>query len=105
MSASAFIMKQSRSTAVDYLPTLMVAYQQLFIKNPAESYDLLAYTKPLTWESWLTVLIFCAVVPFIMLPTMMDCTRMFTLKQLNLLPNNYVVNFCFDINSNINLYF
>ena len=75
MSASAFIMKQSRSTAVDYLPTLMVAYQQLFIKNPAESYDLLAYTKPLTWESWLTVVIFCALIPFIMLPTMMDCKR------------------------------
>ena len=73
MSASGFIMKQSRSTAVDYLPTLMIAYTQIFIKNPAESYDWLAYTKPLTMESWITVVIFFVVAPFIMLPTMMNC--------------------------------
>ena len=72
MSASAFIMKQSRATAVDYLPTLMVAYTQLFIKNPAESYDWLAYTKPLTWDSWIALIIFCAALPIIMLPMLID---------------------------------
>ena len=80
MSASAFIMKQSRATAVDYLPTLMVAYTQLFIQNPAEQYDWLAYTLPLTWDSWITVLSFCAVIPFVMIPSMIDCKQAFILR-------------------------
>ena len=84
MGASAFIMKQSRATAVDYLPTLMTVYTQLFIKNPAESYDWLAYTKPLKWDSWISILIFCAVLPFIMLPTMIDCKKSVKKLYLNI---------------------
>ena len=66
MSASGFIMKQSRSTAVDYLPTLMVAYQQMFIRNPAEQFDWEVYSLPLQWDAWLVGIIFCMLLPFIM---------------------------------------
>ena len=59
-------MKQSRSTAVDYLPTLMVAYQQMFIRNPAEQYDWEAYSLPMKWDAWLVAIIFCVILPFVM---------------------------------------
>ena len=72
MGASAFILKKSRATVVDYLPTLMSSYQQLFILNPVEQYDWEAYTLPLTREAWIAVLCFCAILPFIMALTMCE---------------------------------
>ena len=66
MGASAFIMSQSRSTAVDYLPTLMLAYQQMFIRNPAEQLDWEAYYLPLQWDAWLLAIIFYFLLPFVM---------------------------------------
>ena len=73
MSASAFTMKQSRSTVVDYLPTLMVAYEQFFMRNPTEQYDWEAFILPLTTGAWTMVLCFWAFVPFIMVFTMANC--------------------------------
>ena len=71
--ASAFIMSQARSSAVDYLPTLMVSYQQFFIRNPAEQYDWEAYTLPLSRDAWIAIGAFCLVLPLIMVVTMFDC--------------------------------
>ena len=73
MSASAFTMKQSRSTVVDYLPTLMVAYEQIFIGNPTEQYDWEAYILPLTHEAWIIVLVFSIFIPLIMAAIMHNC--------------------------------
>ena len=72
MGASGFIMKQSRSTAVDYLPTLMLAYQQMFIRNPAEQFDWEVYSLPLQWDAWLVGIIVCLVLPLIMIITMSE---------------------------------
>ena len=66
MGAAAFIMSQSRSTAVDYLPTLMTVYCQMFIRNPAEQLDWESYSLPLQWDAWLVVIIFCFLLPFVM---------------------------------------
>ena len=71
--ASAFIMKQSRATVVDYLPTLMPSYQQLFIRNPAEAFDWEAYTLPLSGNAWMAVGIFFLILPLIMVITFYDC--------------------------------
>jgi hypothetical protein len=70
MSASGFLMKQSRSTAVDYLPTLMVVYQQMFIRNPAEQLDWEVYSLPLQWDAWLVGVIVFLVLPLFMIITM-----------------------------------
>ena len=73
MSASAFTMKQSRSTVVDYLPTLMVAYEQIFIGNPTEQYDWEAYILPLSHEAWMIALVFSIFIPLIMASIMNNC--------------------------------
>ena len=64
MGVSAFLMKQSRATAVDYLPTLMVSYQQMFIRSPAELYDWEAYLLPFQWDAWLVAMLFYLLLPF-----------------------------------------
>ena len=66
-------MSQSRASVVDYLPTLMASYQQIFIRNPAEQFDWEAYTLPLSRDAWIAVCIFCLVSPLIMVITMFDC--------------------------------
>ena len=66
-------MKQTRATVVDYLPTLMVSYQQIFIRNPAEQFDWNAYTLPLSREAWIAGGIFFILLPFIMVIVMSDC--------------------------------
>ena len=79
MSASAFTMKQSRSTVVNYLPTLMVAYEQIFIGNPTEQYDWEAYILPLSHEAWMIALVFSIFIPLIMASIMnngkLECHR------------------------------
>ena len=73
MGVSPFTLKQSRASVVDYLPTLMVAYEQFFIRNPAESYDWVAYTLPLTRDAWLAIVVFSFLIPLIMALTMTNC--------------------------------
>lgn len=64
-SASAFILTQTRSEVVDYLPTLMESYQQIFIQNPAESSDWAAYLKPVSTLGRISVAVFALLLPFI----------------------------------------
>ena len=66
MGVTAFNWSPSRSTAVDYLPPFMVTYQQMFIRNPAEQFDWEAYSLPLQWDAWLVAIIFCFLLPFVM---------------------------------------
>ena len=66
MSASGFFLKKSRASVVDYLPSIMSANQQMYIRNPAEQYDWAAYILPLTKESWIALICFCILIPFIM---------------------------------------
>ena len=73
VAASGFIMKKSRASVVDYLPSLMSSSQQMYIRNPAEQYDWAAYILPLTKESWIALLCFCILVPLIMALTMSEC--------------------------------
>ena len=50
----------------------MAAYEQFFIRNPAESYDWLAYTLPLTRDAWLAIVVFSILIPLIMGLAMID---------------------------------
>ena len=73
ISASAFTMTQARSEVVDYLPTLMESYQQIFIQNPAESSDWTAYLKPLSSSAWISVGLFLFLSPIIVVTLFYDC--------------------------------
>ena len=54
---------RARSTAVDFLPSLMGSHEQLFLKNPADGLVLNAYAQPLTVLSWLGVALYIALIP------------------------------------------
>ena len=73
MGASAFILKQSRAEVVDYLPTLMESYQQIFIRNPAEQLDWEVYTLPYSWMSWVDCSVWFFAAPLIMVIVMYEC--------------------------------
>ena len=72
--ASAYDMSQSRASVVDYLPALMVTYQQIFIRNPSEQLDWNDYLRPLSRDTWIVVGgVFFIILPFIMFVNMFDC--------------------------------
>ena len=66
MSASGFSMTAARSKVVDYLPSLMEANTQMFIRSPTEQYDWESYSLPLKWDAWLVAIIYYFLLPFIM---------------------------------------
>lgn len=64
---------QARSLVVDYLPSLMENYQQIFVRNPAESLHIDIYFKPLTPYAWIAVIGFIVIIPIVIFPIMWDC--------------------------------
>ena len=52
-----------RSKVMTFSAPLDDYYHSLFIKSPAESYNFTAYTQPLQWLVWITLLIFIALAP------------------------------------------
>ena len=57
-----FTVTQTRSTAVDFLPSISEGYQQIFLKNPADALNFHAYLDPYTLNCWVGILIFVVVV-------------------------------------------
>ena len=72
ISASAFSLTHARSEVVNYLPTMMESYQQLFIQNPAESLDWTAYLKPLSSLAWISVAMFLLLTPVLVVALFYD---------------------------------
>ena len=57
---------KARSAVADFLPGMTSSYQQLFLKNPAEAPNWMAYLEPFTYNSWLLIFIFIIVVPLVL---------------------------------------
>ena len=53
----------SRSTAVDFLPSMMGSHEQLFLRNPADGLVLNAYAQPLTIIAWIGIALFIIIIP------------------------------------------
>ena len=67
IAVNTFGWKVSRANVVDYLPISdgsLIGH--VYIKNPQETFDMLAYIKPLYPNAWIGVIIFCLVVPIFM---------------------------------------
>ena len=60
---AAFTVTQERSTVITFATPIMEMYHTLFIKNPAESYNLMAYIKPMHWLAWICLIVLLATVP------------------------------------------
>ena len=60
-----FTITMARSSVVDYLPGLTPSYQMLFIKNPAEALNWMAYVEPFTSVTWMAIFVFVVFVPVV----------------------------------------
>ena len=56
-------LNELRSTVMTFASPIIPFYHTLFIKNPAESYNLMAYVKPIHWLAWICLVVLLATVP------------------------------------------
>ena len=63
IAITAFAVSRARATVVDFSETITESYSALFIKNPAGTFNYLAFAEPLKYMSWLFVGLFCFLAP------------------------------------------
>ena len=61
-----FTVTLARSQVISFLIPFTEYYHALFIKNPNESYNYMAYIEPLNWLAWLMILVFVIFAPTLM---------------------------------------
>ena len=63
IATTPFSVTKSRSTVISFANPLFQNYHALFIKNPAERFNLMAYIEPMHWLAWVGMLVSLATVP------------------------------------------
>ena len=58
-----FTVTEERSTVMTFASPITQIYHTLFIKNPAEKNNLLAYIEPMNWLTWIGLFVLLATVP------------------------------------------
>ena len=58
-----FTVTQERSAVMTFASPITQIYHTLFIKNPAENFNFMAYIEPLHWFAWIGLLVLLATVP------------------------------------------
>ena len=61
-----FTVTEERSTVMTFASPITQIYHTLFIKNPAEKFNLLAYVAPMHWIAWVGLFVLLATVPLIL---------------------------------------
>ena len=60
---AAFTVTQERSAVMTFASPITQIYHTLFIKNPAENFNFMAYIEPLHWFAWVALLVLLVTVP------------------------------------------
>ena len=55
MAITPFTVTYERSAVMTFTTPLTQIYHSLFIKNPAETFNYLAYIEPMHWLSWVGI--------------------------------------------------
>ena len=63
LAVTDFTVTMERSPYISFSSTIQTYYHTLFIKNPSETFNYLAYLEPLHHLSWTFVALFCTLVP------------------------------------------
>ena len=58
-----FAVAQQRSTVMTFATPIFEVYYTLFIKNPADIFNIMAYIEPLHWLVWVGMFVLLATVP------------------------------------------
>ena len=62
---TSLIQTVERQLATDWTLPLVFSHLSIFIKNPTNTYNYTAFLEPLTYASWVAILIFLLTVPFV----------------------------------------
>ena len=63
IATTTFAVTQERSTVITFASPLFEVYYALVIKNPAETFNIMAYIEPMQWLAWVGIFVFLATVP------------------------------------------
>ena len=63
IATTTFAVTQERSTVITFASPIFDTYYSLFIKNPAEIFNIMAYIEPMHWLTWVGMLVLLATVP------------------------------------------
>ena len=58
---------KDRSEVVNFLTFDEPNYGQIYIRNPRETFDWEVYTKPLRKEAWIGIILFCLIIPVLIM--------------------------------------
>ena len=58
-----FTVTEKRSTVITFASPITEVFHTLFVKNPAESYNVMAYINPMHWFAWICLFVLLATVP------------------------------------------
>ena len=90
IAATLFAVTEERSTVMTFTNTISESYHSLFIKNPAETFNLMAYIEPMNSLTWIGLFVLLATVP----PLLYLAVRYLTNLILNIFSEKwYVLNF------------
>ena len=90
IAATLFAVTEERSTVMTFTNTISESYHSLFIKNPAETFNLMAYIEPMHSLTWIGLFVLLATVP----PLLYLAVRYLTNLIMNIFSEKwYVLNF------------
>ena len=52
-----------RSAVMTFANPITQIYHSLFVQNPSETFNYMAYIEPMHWLAWVGLLVFIALVP------------------------------------------
>lgn len=59
MAIQMYVTTQKRMNIVDFLTLSDPFTGEIYIRNPANTFDWMAYINPLRWDAWISVILFC----------------------------------------------
>ena len=63
IATTRFSVTQQRSTVITFANAIQFEFSSMFIKNPAENYNIMAYIEPMQWLAWVGIFVLLATVP------------------------------------------
>ena len=63
IAAADFAVSRERSTVITFASPIYMTYFSLFIKNPSETFNIMAYIEPMHLLAWVGMFVLLATVP------------------------------------------
>ena len=63
IATTRFSVTHQRSTVITFADAIQFEFSSMFIKNPSENYNILAYIEPMHWLVWVGIFVLLATLP------------------------------------------